>query len=164
MGLAYAHQVWKTCDTSCDYTQPTQHHKKQKHQHHDLPQPLASGGFNFIGECDCRMLRNWPLSTQHGNVNFIDETNIFFILLTIILQASDRHAQDLKVSYFSDYLFFFSAVALKRCGLSPAICWYFFANVSLVLVMFCLDFVLGGGSAMVAMFTLSIAAYAGCAS
>jgi hypothetical protein len=29
-------------------------------------------------------------SPQHSNVIIIDETNIFFILLTIILQASDR--------------------------------------------------------------------------
>ena len=90
MGLAYARQVWMTCVTSCNYTQPTQHHKKQKHQHHDLPQPLASSGFNFIGEWDCRMLHNQSQSMQHGDVIFIDETDIFFILFTIILQASDR--------------------------------------------------------------------------
>ncbi len=64
MGLAYAHQVWMTCNTSCDYTQPTQHHKKQKYQYHDLPHPLAFG-FNFIGECDHRMLQDWSQSTQH---------------------------------------------------------------------------------------------------
>jgi hypothetical protein len=78
MGLAYACQIWMTCNTSFDYTQPTQHHKKQKQQHHDLPRPLASGRFNFIGECDCRMLRNQSQSTQHGDVIFIDETNILF--------------------------------------------------------------------------------------
>jgi hypothetical protein len=155
MGLANARQVWVTYNTSkCNYTQPTQHHKKQKHQHHDLPCPLASSGFNFIGECDRRMLRNRSWSLQHGDVIFIDETNIFFILLTNILKALDQRARKLKVSYFSDYLFFFLTVALKRCALTPAICWYFFANVLLVLVMFCHDFVLGGGGAMVAMFTL----------
>jgi hypothetical protein len=77
MGLAYARQVWMTCNTSCDYTLPTLHHKKQKHQHHDLPWPLASSSFNFIGECDCHMLRNWFQPTQHGDVIFIDETNIW---------------------------------------------------------------------------------------
>ncbi len=125
MGLAYACQVWMTCNTSCDYTQPTQHHKKQKHQHHDLPQPLASSGFNFVGECDCRMMRNWSQSTQHGNVIFIDKTNIFFILLTIILQVLDWRAHELKVSYFSDYLIFFLAVALKRRALTIFIRQYF---------------------------------------
>jgi hypothetical protein len=95
------------------HTQPTQHHKKQKHRHHDLPQPLASSSFNFIGEYDCRMLRNQSQSMQHGNVIFIDETNIFFILLTINVQVLDRRAQKLKVSYFSAYLLFFLAVASK---------------------------------------------------
>jgi hypothetical protein len=35
------------------------------------------------------------------------------ILLTIILQASDWRTHELKVSHFSDYLFFFLAVASK---------------------------------------------------
>ncbi len=38
------------------------------------------------------MLRNWSQSTQHSNIIFIDETNIFFILLTIILQVLDWRA------------------------------------------------------------------------
>jgi hypothetical protein len=107
-----------TCNTSCNYTQPTQHHKKQKHQHHDLPQPLASSGFNFLGECDRCMLRNRSQSTQHGDVIFIDETNKFSILSAIILQVLDRPAHELKVSYFSAYLLFFLAVALKRRALT----------------------------------------------
>ncbi len=125
MGLVYARQVWMTCNTSCDYTQPTQHPKKQKHQHHDLPQLLASSGFNFIGECDCCMLRDWSQSTQHGNVIFIDETNIFLVLLTFIQQVLDRHAHKLKVSYVSDYLLFFLAVALKQRALTVSIHRYF---------------------------------------
>jgi hypothetical protein len=125
MGLAYAHQVWMTCDTSCNYTQLTQHHKKQKHQHHDLPRLLASSGFNFIGECDHRMSRDWSQSMQHGDVMFIDGTNIFFILLTIILQVLDRHTHKLKVSYLSAYLLFFLAIALKRCALTISIRQYF---------------------------------------
>jgi hypothetical protein len=40
----------------------------------------------------------------------------------------------------------------------------FVANVSVVLVMYCNDFVIGGGGPMVAMFTLSLAAQVGCAS
>jgi hypothetical protein len=125
MGFAYARQVWMACNTSYNYTQPTQHHKKQKNRHHDLPRPLASGGFNFIGECDCHMLRNWSQSTQHGDVILIDETNIFFILLTIILQVLDRRAHKLKVSYFSAHLSFFLAVASKRRALTVSIRRYF---------------------------------------
>ncbi len=125
MGLAETCPVWMTCNTSCNYTQPTQHHKKQKHQHHDLPQLLASSSFNFIGECDCCMLHDWSQSTQHGNVNFIDETNIFFILLTVVLQVLDRHAHELKVSYFSADLLFFLAVASKQRALTIYICRYF---------------------------------------
>ncbi len=125
MGFAYACQVWMACDTSCDYTEPTQHHKKQKHWHHDLPRPLASDSFNFIGECDRRMLRNWSQSTQHGDVILIYVTNIFFILLTIILQVLDRHAHELKVNYFSAYFFFFLAIASKQRTLTVSISRYF---------------------------------------
>jgi hypothetical protein len=51
------------------------------------------------------MLRDCSQSAQHGNVIFIDETNIFFILLTIILQVLDRCTHELKeVSYFSAHL------------------------------------------------------------
>ena len=125
MGLAYARQVWMTCNTSCDYTQPTEHHKTQKHRHHDLPGPLVSSSFNFVDKCDCHMLHDWSQSTQHGDVIFIDETYIFFILLTIILQVLDRHAHKLKVSYFSAYLLFFLAVASKQCALTVSIRRYF---------------------------------------
>ena len=52
------------------------------------------------------MLRNRSQSTQHGDVIFIDKTNIFFILLTIILQVLGRRAHKLKVDYFSAYLLF----------------------------------------------------------
>jgi hypothetical protein len=47
---------------------------------------------------------------------------------------------------------------------NPSYLLIFFADVSLVLVIFFLDFILGGGGAMVAMFTLSPAAQVGCAS
>jgi hypothetical protein len=124
MGLAYSPQVWMTCDTSCNYTQPTQHHNK-KHWQYDLPWLLASTGFNFIGECDRCMLCNWSQSKQHGDVIFIDETNIFFIILTIILQVLDRRAHKLKVSYFSAYLLFFLAVALEQKALTISIRQYF---------------------------------------
>ncbi len=58
---------------------------------------------------------------HHRDVIFIDETNIFFILLTIILQVLDRRAHELKVSYFSAYLLFFLAVALTQCALTMSI-------------------------------------------
>ncbi len=149
MGLEYAHQVWMTCNASCDYKQPTQHHKKQKHQHHNLPRPLASSSFNFIGECDCRMLCNWSQSTQHGAVIFIDETNIFFILLTIILQVLDQLAHELKVSYFSDDLFIFLAIASKWRALTISTVDILIAAVPRVLVMFWHDFRQGGRGAIV---------------
>ena len=98
--------------------------EKSKHRHHYLPQPLVSRGFTFIGECDHCMLHNQSQSMQHGNVIF-DETNIFFILLTIILQVLDQHAHELKVSYFSDDLLFFLAVASKRRALTVSTCGYF---------------------------------------
>ncbi len=100
--------------------------KKQKHRHHhDLPWPLASSNFNFIGECDCHTLRIWSQSTQHGNVIFIDETNKFLILLTIILQVLDQRAYKLKVSYISNYLLFSLAVASKQRALTVSIRQYF---------------------------------------
>ncbi len=71
------------------------------------------------------MLCNLSQSTQYGNVIFIDETDIFFILLTIILQVLDRRAGELKMSYFSAYLLFFLAVALKQHALTMSIYQYF---------------------------------------
>ncbi len=133
------------------------------HRHHDLPCLTASRDLNFIDECDPHIRGNRSQSPQHGNVIFIDETNLFFILLTFILQASEWRARKLKVSFFSDYLCCFLAVALKQRALTTAICWYSFADVYQDLIMFCHDFVLGGGSAMLAMFTLSLAAQVGCA-
>ncbi len=47
---------------------------------------------------------------------------------------------------------FLSAVASNRCALIPAVRQYFFAGVSLVLVMFWHDFGQEGGGAMVTMF------------
>ncbi len=145
-----------------------QHNTKinKKHQHYCPPRPSASSGFNFIGECNCRLLHDWSQSLQHGDVIFIDETNIFFILLTIILQASDRHARELKVSFWSDYLLFFLAVASRQCTLTSAVCWYFccrcIPSSCHVLPWFCIR---RGGDTMVAMFTLSLAAaQVGCAS
>jgi hypothetical protein len=38
---------------------------------------------------------------HHGDIIFIDDSNILFILLTIILQVLDQRAHELKVSYFS---------------------------------------------------------------
>jgi hypothetical protein len=49
------------------------------------PRPPASSGFNCIGECDRRKLCNRPRSPQHGDVMFLSKTNLFCILLTIIL-------------------------------------------------------------------------------
>jgi hypothetical protein len=70
-------------------------------------------------------LCNRSKSRQHGDVIFIDETDIFFILLTIILQVLNRRAHKLKVNYFSDYLLFFLAIALKQHALTISIRQYF---------------------------------------
>ncbi len=123
--LVRAKFEWPAIKTSCIYTQPTQHHKKQKRQQHDLPQPPASSGFNFIGECHCHMMRNQSHSTQHGNIILINETNIFFILLTIILQVLDLRTDKLKVNYLSDYLLFFLVIASKQRALTVSIHRYF---------------------------------------
>jgi hypothetical protein len=66
------------------------------------------------------------------------------------------------VNYFSDYLFFFLAALKQRTTrTNPSYLLIFFANVSLVLVKVCHDFVQGGGGAMVAMFIYSLAAQVG---
>jgi hypothetical protein len=74
------------------------------------------------------MLRNQSQSMQHGNVIFIDETNIFFILLTISLQVLDQRTDEIKMSYFSDYLLFFLAVASKQRALTVSIRQYFYCR------------------------------------
>ncbi len=128
MGLAYAHQVWMTYDTSCNYTQQTQDHKNQKTPTPWSPPPAGFQRLQFYRWVWLPCVAQLISISATWQCNFNDETNIFFILLTIILQASDRHAQDLKVSYFSDYLFFFLAVAPKQCAITPAICWYLFCR------------------------------------
>jgi hypothetical protein len=54
-----------------------QNNTHTQNQHHYLSCLLAISGCNFIGECDCHILRDPSQSLQHGNVIFIDETNIF---------------------------------------------------------------------------------------
>jgi hypothetical protein len=113
---------------------PAIHHAITHNQHNTTKNKNTNSKFSptagfqrlyFIGECDCRVLQNWSQSTQHGNAIFIDETNIFFILLTIILQVLDWHTHKLKVSYFSDYLLFFLTNASKQCALTVFIHQYF---------------------------------------
>jgi hypothetical protein len=95
------------------------------------------------------MLRNnQSQSTQHSYVISIDETNIFFILLTIILLVLDWRQQELNVSYFSAYLLFFLAVASKQCALTVCIHQYFNRHCPRVLVMFRHDFGRGGRGAL----------------
>ncbi len=104
MGLAYAPSWSDLPYIMMNAVTHKQHNTHtQKHRHHDLPRPTASSGFNFMGEGNCHILRDWSQSLQHGNVIFFDETYIFFILLTLILQVSDRRIPKLKVSFFSDY-------------------------------------------------------------
>ncbi len=56
------------------------------------PRPPATSSFNCIGECDRRTSGDQPRSPQHGEVMFLSETNIFSILLNIILEAADQCA------------------------------------------------------------------------
>jgi hypothetical protein len=72
-------------DTTPQRTTTTHAVQHKKHQHHDLPLPLASSGFNYLGECNCSTSRGQSQSAQHGNAIFLFESNEFSILFTIIL-------------------------------------------------------------------------------
>ncbi len=88
---------------------------------------------------------------QHHDVIFIDETNIFFILLTIILQVLDRRAYKLKVSFFSADLLLFLAIALKQPHWLYLSIDILITAVPWVLVVFWQDFRQGGRGTIVTM-------------
>ncbi len=127
---------------------------QKKHQHHNLPCPLASSSFNFTGECNCHMLWNRSRSPQHCDVIFIDETNIFLFYWLLFFRPQTGMLANQRWFFLVITFILFLAVASKQRAPTPTICWFFSADVLLVLVVFCHDFVLGGGDAMVAMFTL----------
>ncbi len=105
----------------------TTHNQKHKNSTTMVPPcPPASSGFNLLGKCDCHTLRDRLRMLQYGDTLFVDETNIFFILLTIIVQANNWLVCSQKVSFYSYYLCFFSAPALEGCALATAIWQLFF--------------------------------------
>ena len=69
---------------------------------------------SFRGKCDHRTLRDRSRPLLSGDVIFIDESNKFLTLLTIILCAEAGHARAQKVSFLSDSLDFFVASKLQQ--------------------------------------------------
>ena len=68
---------------------------------HDPPAPSGS---NWIGKCDHRTSRNRSRWFRCGDVFYIDKTNLFFILLTIVLFASARRSRGQKVSFLCYFI------------------------------------------------------------
>ena len=87
---------------------------------------LASSGFNFTGEWDCRTSCNQSRRFQCGDVIFIDESNSSFILLTIILFALARHPRRQKVSFYANSLCFCCSNGSIQRALTQAIHRYHF--------------------------------------
>ncbi len=120
-------------------------HTSKKHRHHDLPCLLASSGFNFTGEWDCRTTRDGAWSAQHGDAIFLCETNLSFILFTIIQCAAAWRARGQKVSFWSDYLPFFRGRCIETMRTDPSSIDICFVNASWVFIMFWHDFRWVGG-------------------
>ncbi len=104
-----------------DYTQPTQHIKSKKHQHHGFPHPPASSGFNFIGEwitVYCTIDLN--LSTQHGDVVFIEETNEFFFYRLLSYRPQTSTLANYIGKLFKWLLVFFLGCCIKTMHTYPS--------------------------------------------
>ena len=86
----------------------THHHNthwKQKNTVTMIPHdPPAPRGSNWIGKCNHRTSRNRSRWFRCGNVFYIDKTNLFFILLTIVLFASARRSRGQKVSFLCYFI------------------------------------------------------------
>jgi hypothetical protein len=75
------------------HTQPTKPKINNiQHCRHSPPKPPAPNGSNFTGECNRHTLRDRSRSLQHSNELLIDDTNFFFIYLTIIFGAAAQRA------------------------------------------------------------------------
>ena len=110
-----------------EHNPPPQHTGKlKKHRHHDRHDPLASTGSNLRGKCDRRTSRDRFRWFRWGDVIFIDESNLSFILLTIILLASDRCAWKQKVSFYAISSCFCCSDGSIRRALTQAIRRYHF--------------------------------------
>ena len=80
-------------------------HWKQKNTFTMIPHdPPAPSGSNWIGKCDHRTSRNRSRWFRCGDVFYIDKTNLFFILLTIVLFASARRSRGQKVSFLCYFI------------------------------------------------------------
>ena len=110
-----------------EHNPPPQHTGKlKKHRHHDRHDPLASTGSNLRGKCDRRTSRDRSRWFRCGDVIFIDESNLSFILLTIILLALDRRAWKQKVSFYAILSCFCCSDGSIRRALTQAIRRYHF--------------------------------------
>ncbi len=90
-------------------TEPTT--KKQKHNTMIPCHPLPSSGFKFEGKSNHHMLCDSPWLSQHGNIFFNGKIILFFILLTITLQADKRAHLQIK----GKFLQLFYMLFLHRC-------------------------------------------------
>ncbi len=111
--------------------------------------PPLSSGFNSLGKPNCHKLRNRYQSSPHSNITFHVKLTLFFILLSILLEKSARHASGQKVSFYSYFTCLFWEAVSNQHALTPAICQYFFTDAEIVLIELILD---GGDGTMAAMF------------
>ncbi len=126
--VAVAHMYFTLGRAHLTTTQPqhTNRATSKKHQHHDLPRPPVSSSFNLEGEWGCHTLRNRSWSPQHGDANFLCETNYsFFIDYYFVGPRTGALADKRYVFGVKIHVFLLFAASNQR-ALTPAIRRYFF--------------------------------------
>ena len=88
-----------------DHNPPPQQTLETKNTVTMIPHdPPAPSGSNWIGKCDHRTSCNRSRWFRCGDVFYIDKTNLFFILLTIVLFASAHRSRGQKVSFLCYFI------------------------------------------------------------
>ena len=135
-------------------TQPTTS-KHIKTPHHGPTWPLASSGFNFVGEWDCRTLHDWSWSPQHSDAFFM-WTYMFHYYIDCYSVGHRWMRLLTKGKFFSEYTCFSIGRCVKSMHTDPICCPPIFF-VCLPCPSSCFGIILDrGGGGMVTMFFVDV--------
>ncbi len=149
----YIRQILYVSTYSLEYLDKPRHHTQPQNTPHNFrktPTPWSPppAGFQRL------QFNRWVRSPYVGRsisiaatrrCNFLRETNVFFILLTIILYAADQRAWGQKVCFLVNTCAFYSSVARINSHWPQLSADIFFTDAAWGLIMFWHDFGRGGG-------------------
>ncbi len=138
----------------CEHTHNQYYQKIQKHQHHDPPHLPVYSSFNLIGEWDCCKLRNQSQSLPHGGAFFYVKLTVPLYYWLLFCRKWIGTLSDLRWVFEVNTLYFSLPLHQNNMHWLPQLSSNnFFTDVHQELIMFWRDFVRGGMSAIVTMFT-----------